>query len=104
VPSPSQGGDYRPYAGLNTPAAVRCANRAPNRAARVLGVSEYFFTEHVAPELRCVRRGRLKLYSLHELLSDDLPDASFLDSLTATPNRCEPTSIEATIPVVAVRM
>ena len=38
-----------------------------SEAARVLGVSEDFFVEHVAPELRCVRRGRLKLYALHEL-------------------------------------
>jgi hypothetical protein len=36
-------------------------------AARALGVSEDFFCEHVAPELRCVRRGALKLYPLREL-------------------------------------
>jgi hypothetical protein len=36
-------------------------------AAHVLGVSEDFFSTHIAPELRCVRRGRLKLFALREL-------------------------------------
>jgi hypothetical protein len=36
-------------------------------AARVLGVSDDFFAEHVSPELRWVRRGALKLVSLAEL-------------------------------------
>jgi hypothetical protein len=36
-------------------------------AAAVLGVSEDFFTEHIAPELRWVRRGAVKLVSLREL-------------------------------------
>jgi hypothetical protein len=36
-------------------------------AARALGLSEDFFAEHVAPELKWVRRGRLKLVSRKEL-------------------------------------
>ena len=36
-------------------------------AAAALGVSEDFFTEHVAADLRWVRRGRKKLVSVHEL-------------------------------------
>jgi hypothetical protein len=36
-------------------------------AARSLGVSVDFFDEHIAPELRTVRRGRLRLYPVREL-------------------------------------
>ncbi len=36
-------------------------------AAAALGVSEDYFAEHVAPELRWVRRGALKLVSVQEL-------------------------------------
>ena len=36
-------------------------------AAEALGVSLDFFAEHVAPELRMVRRGRKKLVSVREL-------------------------------------
>jgi hypothetical protein len=36
-------------------------------AARVLGVSDDFFADHVAPELRWVRRGAVKLVSRNEL-------------------------------------
>jgi hypothetical protein len=36
-------------------------------AARALGVSVDFFDEHVVPELRIVRRGRLRLVALREL-------------------------------------
>jgi Helix-turn-helix domain len=36
-------------------------------AAAVLGVSDDFFSEHIAGELRCVRRGRKKLYAVREL-------------------------------------
>lgn len=39
----------------------------PSEAARSLGVSEDFFDEHVASELRWVRRGRLKLVFVSEL-------------------------------------
>jgi excisionase family DNA binding protein len=36
-------------------------------AAHALGVSDDFFREHIAPELRWVRRGRRKLVSVREL-------------------------------------
>jgi excisionase family DNA binding protein len=36
-------------------------------AAEAIGVSEDFFAEHVAAELRFVRRGRKKLVSVREL-------------------------------------
>jgi hypothetical protein len=39
----------------------------PNEAAAALGVSRDYFDEHIAPELRWVRRGRLKLVSVVEL-------------------------------------
>lgn len=38
-----------------------------NEPAAALGVSRDFFDEHIAPELRCVRRGRMKLYPIAEL-------------------------------------
>jgi excisionase family DNA binding protein len=36
-------------------------------AAETLGVSPDFFAEHIAPELRVVRRGRRKLIAVREL-------------------------------------
>jgi chromosome segregation ATPase len=36
-------------------------------AAELLGVSVDFFDAHIADELACVRRGRLRLYALREL-------------------------------------
>ena len=36
-------------------------------AAEALGVSPDFFAEHVAPELRVIRRGRKKLIAVREL-------------------------------------
>ena len=36
-------------------------------AARALGVSEDFFAEYIAPELRWVRRGAVKLVARAEL-------------------------------------
>ena len=36
-------------------------------AAQALGVSVDFFDDHLAHELRCIRRGRLRLYPLAEL-------------------------------------
>lgn len=36
-------------------------------AAQALGVSVDFFDAHVAHEVRCVRRGRRRLYPLGEL-------------------------------------
>jgi excisionase family DNA binding protein len=39
----------------------------PDEAARALGVSRDFLDEHIASELRWVRRGRRKLVSVREL-------------------------------------
>ncbi len=39
----------------------------PVEAARLLGCSRDFFDEHVLPELRVVRRGRLVLVAVREL-------------------------------------
>ena len=39
----------------------------PEEAAEALGVSRDFFDEQVAPELKVIRRGRLKLYAVREL-------------------------------------
>ena len=39
----------------------------PAAAAEALDVSRDFFAEHVAPELRGVRRGRIVLYAVCEL-------------------------------------
>ena len=46
--------------------ALRLALR-PAEAAAALGVSADYFAEHVAPELRWVRRGRLRLVGVAEL-------------------------------------
>jgi hypothetical protein len=40
---------------------------SPTEAAAALGVSRDFFDEHVGPELRWVRRGRLKLVATAEV-------------------------------------
>ena len=40
---------------------------SPNEAAAAFGVSRDYFDEHIAPELRLVRRGRRKLIALREL-------------------------------------
>jgi excisionase family DNA binding protein len=40
---------------------------SPNEAAATLGVSRDYFDEHVAPELRIVRRGRRRLIAVREL-------------------------------------
>jgi excisionase family DNA binding protein len=40
---------------------------SPQEAAEALGVSRDFFDEHVKPELRVVRRGRLVLVPVREL-------------------------------------
>ena len=39
----------------------------PSEAAHALGCSRDFFDEHIAPELRWVRRGRLKFVAIAEL-------------------------------------
>lgn len=49
-----------------SPAVPRVALR-PDEAAESLGVSRDFFDERIAPELRAVRRGTLKLYPVAEL-------------------------------------
>jgi len=50
-----------------SPTAVpRLAFRV-GEAAQALGVSSDYFAEHVAPELRWVRRGAVKLVSREEL-------------------------------------
>lgn len=36
-------------------------------AATALGVSGDFFTQHIAHEVRCIRRGRLRLYPVSDL-------------------------------------
>ena len=50
-------------------AAVPRLALSVTEAAAALGVSPDFFGEHVAPELRFVRRGRKKLVSVRELES-----------------------------------
>jgi hypothetical protein len=39
----------------------------PEEAAASLGVSRTFFETMIGPELRVIRRGRLKLYAVREL-------------------------------------
>ena len=39
----------------------------PEEAAATIGVSRDFFDEHVLPELRVVRRGKLRLVPVREL-------------------------------------
>jgi hypothetical protein len=39
----------------------------PEEAAAALGCSRDFFDEHIGPELRWVRRGRLKFVAVNEL-------------------------------------
>jgi excisionase family DNA binding protein len=40
---------------------------SPREAAAMLGVSRDFFDEHILPELRVVRRGRLVLIPVTEI-------------------------------------
>ena len=40
---------------------------SPDEAAAALGVSRYYLDEHIAHELRWVRRGRRKFVALNEL-------------------------------------
>lgn len=47
--------------------AVPRVTLRPEEAAHALGVSRDFFDETIAPELRVIRRGRLKLYAVAEL-------------------------------------
>lgn len=50
--------------------AAKASRLAYNKteAAELLGVSVEFFDEHVAPEIRCVHRGRRRLYSIANLM------------------------------------
>ena len=48
------------------PEVPRLALR-PDEAARSCGVSRDYFDEHIADELRWIRRGRLKLVAVAEL-------------------------------------
>jgi len=50
-----------------TPAAPLRLALSPDEAAASLGVSRDYLDEHVAPELRWVRRGRRKFVSVREL-------------------------------------
>jgi excisionase family DNA binding protein len=52
---------------VSGPAGVPRLALGPMEAAEALGVSWDFFREHVAGELRWVRRGRKKLVSVREL-------------------------------------
>jgi hypothetical protein len=40
----------------------------PEEAAEALGVSRDFFDASIAPDLRVIRRGRLKLFAVAELV------------------------------------
>jgi hypothetical protein len=52
---------------MTAPSAVPRVALRPEEAAAALGVSRDFFDESIAPELRVIRRGRLKLYAVREL-------------------------------------
>jgi hypothetical protein len=51
--------------GQRSPATRLALSRA--EAATALGVSVDFFDNHLAPEIRAVRRGRRRLYPVREL-------------------------------------
>jgi hypothetical protein len=53
------------HANTTAPPARLALTRA--EAATSLGVSIDFFDEHIAPELRVVRHGRLRLYPIRQL-------------------------------------
>lgn len=50
-----------------TASAVPRLALSPDEAARSLGVSRDFFDEHIAGDLRIVRRGRRKLVPVREV-------------------------------------
>lgn len=52
--------------GVGQSTALRLA-LSPDEAAAALGVSRDYFDDHVAAELRIVRRGRRKLVPVREL-------------------------------------
>jgi DNA-binding HxlR family transcriptional regulator len=45
----------------------RVALRCPDEAAEALGVERDFFNEHIRPEVRLIRRGRLTFVAVREL-------------------------------------
>jgi hypothetical protein len=45
----------------------RIALRCPDEAATALGISRDYFNEHVRPDLRLIRKGRLVLVLVGEL-------------------------------------
>lgn len=45
----------------------RVALRCPDEAAAAIGVSADFFDEHIRPDLRLIRRGRLTFVAVAEL-------------------------------------
>jgi hypothetical protein len=51
----------------NRASVPRVTLRVPAESAEALGVSPDYFDEHVRPELKLIRRGRLVLVSLREL-------------------------------------
>jgi excisionase family DNA binding protein len=61
-----EAGDRKSERVRTKPAPLRLA-LTPMEAAASIGVSRDFFDEHVLPELRVVRRGRLVLIPLVEL-------------------------------------
>jgi DNA-binding HxlR family transcriptional regulator len=48
-------------------AITRVALRCPDEAASALGISRDYFNEHVRPDLRLIRKGRLVLVLVSEL-------------------------------------
>lgn len=48
-------------------ALPRLALRVPTEAAAAIGCSEDFFAEHVRPEVKLIRRGRLVFIATSEL-------------------------------------
>lgn len=54
---------------MDDPSAGKLPRLAVNKsqAAEILGVSVDFFDDHVSHELRCVRRGRRRMYPVREI-------------------------------------
>jgi hypothetical protein len=59
-------GPHGPSRTLGTRTPPRLALR-PAEAAQALGCSRDFFDEHIGPNLRWIRRGRLKFVAISEL-------------------------------------
>jgi hypothetical protein len=67
LPSVSPSEPARLRGGPDPAQPVRRLALSKTEAAAALGVSVDFFDEHVAPELRIVRRGRRRLVPLREI-------------------------------------